>query len=342
MQKTTCFAIGVTLLGASTRASNPGAPTPAIKVGKPENPRIFSGNAGTKPYLALIGASIGKGDADSVTVGEVHTSKRNPRVVRLTVQAVKEAVDSKGDGKSVSFVREFADDTKALGCSERDPAKGNNCDVGVLRSYLSQVPPQDWSFTYADLEPLKELLRGLNLDFLRFSTHPSDLAQVLQTKGVAIVSLGLTHATGYFDPVKNEVIDDCLQGRTKVEDSPYNNLPDAYQEAIYDAYAKAQRAGGRPVLVIPSDVWTARQKNFQEQGLQPPDVQGLCHAHFRAQNLLVTVVAVDDFNATVIAPRDMKPAFQKVARKYPDAITFVGEGGSGWGKPSRRLVKTEL
>lgn len=46
-----------------------------------------------------MGASIKKGHADSVTAGEVHASKRNPRVVRLTVQAARKAADSKGDGK---------------------------------------------------------------------------------------------------------------------------------------------------------------------------------------------------------------------------------------------------
>ncbi len=329
----TLGAVMTSPLGVSSTKFSAQPPGPA---------RVPFSKAGAKPFVSLIQYMVEDG-ARLLEQVEVHTDKRSARVATLTLQGARKGRPD--DGKPVSYYREIAAGLHEIPtvrayeklCVEPrqlDRAGREACETltghGFIHPELGVKPPAK------DLRQLVKTVRdGVTSKYMVFKDPAQfDLMRFLNDEAVSVASMGADHALAVPDAKGKSLENLCFQNTQRVPDD-YASLPRDALDAMYDHYAKALKQGPA-VLVISGTTFDLVNAARREAGIHE-DISQACHAHFRSQGLLVAVVAVDDFHVTVVAPQAMKPALEKAARQYPDAVTLTGQGGSGWGTPSVKV-----
>ena len=323
------------MLGAGIALLKGGMPG-RVSPGVPKQPRVQ--RAEPTPYSALIGASV-KARARKVFVTEMHNDPHSVRWVAQTLEAVKDAVP----GETVPLYREMgAGALEAQRSREHTCAHGQDSHRRDVQEKCQNEVVNSFDHSHEGFEPpsmddkrslKKALSADVALGFMMFDDPTQfDLERFIHDKSVvAVGSMGLVHASGYIDG-KGDVQDPCLNANFG---NPYPEVNSEANEAMWDGYAKALKEGGA-VLVIPASAFDRFAAALDGSDGPGSAIRARCQTHFQSRNLLVTEVASDGFNGTVIAPRQMRGHFNKVARQYPGTISFVGEGGSGWGTKSSK------
>lgn len=323
----TPLAIGGAVIGAGIAFWRNGSP---FTVDKPAGPRAQ--HVASAPFAAVIGVAVQNGVAP-VFVGEVHNDPGGARVAARTLKAVKDAKP----GEVVAFHREMGtgyvggwrawEKICAQGHDEFGQDQRTNCQNHVVQSFDHSRLGYEAPTADDKASLVSELGKDVALKFMVFDDpNQFDMDRFIQDESVAVGSMGLSHAIGHIDG-KGLLSNACLGQEPYAQ--PYPEMAPAAVRAMFDGYIRAQQQGGS-LLVISDDTFQ-RFASAGRQKTSADDLRDQCHAHLRSRDLLVVRVDSTEFRGTVVAPRRMKGHFNRLSRKFPDAISLVGEGGAGWG-----------